>query len=202
MLFQDSRECWWDLRVSYKPGKELYIADTLSRAYLKEQSEPLLEDELQVNSLSVCLPISKEKLTTFRTATAEDEELQMVMEVVQSGWPADIRQIPADIRKYWTFREELTCSDGLLFKSWRIVVPQSLRADMLARVHESHLGIVKCKERARYVMFWPSMAKQIEDVVLMCAICNTFRRSNTKEKHQRAVPLRQRWKSTVCGLLF
>ncbi len=30
-------------------------------------------------------------------------------------------------------------------------------------------------------MFWPSMAKQIEDVVLKCAICNTFRRSNTKE---------------------
>ncbi len=93
-LLQDSRECWWDcssdLHVSYKPGKELYIADTLSRAYLKEQTEPLLEDELQVHSLSVCLPISKEKLTTFRTATAEDEELQMVMEVVQSGWPADI----------------------------------------------------------------------------------------------------------------
>ncbi len=56
-----------------------------------------------------------------------------------------------------------------------------MRADILARVHESHLGIVKCKERARDVMFWPSMAKQIEDVVLKCAICNTFRRSNTKE---------------------
>lgn len=52
---------------------------------------------------------------------------------------------------------------------------------MLARVHESHLDIVKCKERARDVMFWPSMAKQIEDVVLKCAICNTFRWSNSKE---------------------
>ncbi|RXN08426.1 sec1 family domain-containing 2-like protein [Labeo rohita] len=52
---------------------------------------------------------------------------------------------------------------------------------MLQRIHESHLGIVKCKERARDVMFWPGMAKQIEDVVLKCAICNTFRRSNTKE---------------------
>ncbi len=78
----------YDLHVSYKPGKELYIADTLSRAYLKEQSEPLLDDELQVHSLAVCLPISKEKLNTFRTATAEDEEFQMVMEVVQSGWSA------------------------------------------------------------------------------------------------------------------
>ncbi len=47
----------YDLHVSYKPGKELYIADTLSRAYLKEQTEPLLEDELQVHSLSVFLSV-------------------------------------------------------------------------------------------------------------------------------------------------
>lgn len=29
-------------------------------------------------------------------------------------------------------------------------------------------------------MFWPSMAKQIEDVMLRCAVCNTFWWSNTK----------------------
>ncbi|RXN08425.1 retrotransposon-like family member retr-1 [Labeo rohita] len=102
----------YDIRVSYKPGKELYIADTLSRAYLKEQVESLLEDELQVHTLSVCLPVSKEKQETFRTATIQDAELQQVVNVVQSGWPDDIREVPADIRKYWTYREELTCSDG------------------------------------------------------------------------------------------
>ena len=55
------------------------------------------------------------------------------------------------------------------------------RADMLARVHEAHLGIVKCEERASDVMFWPNMAKDIEDVLIKCAVCNTFRRNNTKE---------------------
>uniref|UniRef100_A0A8C8DYN6 Integrase catalytic domain-containing protein n=1 Tax=Oryzias sinensis TaxID=183150 RepID=A0A8C8DYN6_9TELE len=30
-------------------------------------------------------------------------------------------------------------------------------------------------------MFWPHMAKEIEDVVLKCSVCNTFSRSNTKE---------------------
>lgn len=77
----------------------------------------------------------------------------MVVDMVQAGLPAEIRHVPADIRKYWTFREELTCFDGLLFKNMRLVVPSSLRADMLARVHEAHLGIVKCKERARDIMF-------------------------------------------------
>ncbi|KAK0154443.1 hypothetical protein N1851_003464 [Merluccius polli] len=52
---------------------------------------------------------------------------------------------------------------------------------MLERVHESHLGIVKCKERARDVMYWPGMAKEIEDVVMKCSVCNKFKRNNTKE---------------------
>lgn len=107
----------YDLQVKYKPGKELYIADTLSHAYLKEHTEPLLEDELQVHVLSSYLPISTEKLNAFRTATAADEEMQLVMNCVQTGWPAEIRHVPPEVRKYWTFKEELTCSDGLLFKS-------------------------------------------------------------------------------------
>lgn len=45
-------------------------------------------------------------------------------------------------------------------------------------LQEAHLGIVKCKERARDVLFWPGMSKQIEDIVLKCAI---FNKSNVKE---------------------
>lgn len=171
----------YDLHVKYKPGKELYIADTLSRAYLKEHKEQLLEDELQIHVLSTYLPISTEKLNAFRTATAGDEEMQLVMKCVQTGWPEEIRHVPPQVRKYWTFREELSCSDGLLFKCSRVVVPHSLRSDMLERVHESHLGIVKCKERARDVMYWPGMAREIEDAVMQCSVCNMFKRSNTKE---------------------
>ena len=42
---------------------------------------------------------------------------------------------------------------------------------MLDRVHETHLGTVKSKARAREVMFWPSINKEIEDKVSSCAIC-------------------------------
>lgn len=52
---------------------------------------------------------------------------------------------------------------------------------MLQNIHEAHLGIVKCKERARDVLFCPRMSKLIEDVVMKCAVCNTFKKSNIKE---------------------
>jgi len=51
----------YDLRVSYKPGNDLYIADTLSQAYLNEKTEQLLEDELQVHLLTAQLPVTEKK---------------------------------------------------------------------------------------------------------------------------------------------
>ncbi len=171
----------FDLHVAYKPGKDLHIADTLSRTYLQEQTEQLLEVELEVSLLSAHLQISEEKLSQFKTATAEDGELQLVMKVVQSGWPVQVTRVPAEIKKYWTFREELSCSEGLVFKNSILVVPQRLRAEMLQKIHESHLSVVKCKESARDALFWQGMSTQIEDIVLKCAICNTFKKSNVKE---------------------
>lgn len=52
---------------------------------------------------------------------------------------------------------------------------------MLEKIHEAYLGVVKCKERARDVLVWPGMWKEIEETVLKYSICNTFRRNNVKE---------------------
>ncbi|XP_064392586.1 uncharacterized protein K02A2.6-like [Halichondria panicea] len=48
-------------------------------------------------------------------------------------------------------------------------------------VHNAHLGVEKCKRRAKDVMFWPGMAAQITDTVLSCSMYSTQQRSNTKE---------------------
>ena len=43
-------------------------------------------------------------------------------------------------------------ADGLIFKGNRAVIPLLLRTEMLEKIHESHLGMEKCKARARAVM--------------------------------------------------
>ncbi|KOB64919.1 Uncharacterized protein OBRU01_23318, partial [Operophtera brumata] len=42
---------------------------------------------------------------------------------------------------------------------------------MLSRVHEGHLGIDRCKRRARDVMFWAGMARDVEQTVRRCRVC-------------------------------
>ena len=68
-----------------------------------------------------------------------------------------------------------------MFKGERIVIPVALRKDMLRQVHKGHMSMVKCKNRAKEVMFWPSMNSQIEDNVSKCPAYTEHQRSNPKE---------------------
>ena len=52
---------------------------------------------------------------------------------------------------------------------------------MLSQIHSSHLGIEKCKRRARDLLYWPGMNQQIADMVSKCNTCNMYRKSQAKE---------------------
>lgn len=79
----------FDFKLLYKPGKELFISDTLSRA----PSPRLFQDEVtqgceeQVHAL---LDLVIPKATTrqkFAAATASDPALCLVKDLLVRGWP-------------------------------------------------------------------------------------------------------------------
>ena len=39
----------YDIQLKYVAGKEMYISDALSRAYLKECNETLVDEDIDVN---------------------------------------------------------------------------------------------------------------------------------------------------------
>ena len=46
-----------------------------------------------------------------------------------------------------------------------LVVPSSMRLNVLGKIHQGHQGITKCRERAKAGVWWPGLSRQIEDVV-------------------------------------
>ncbi|XP_063360590.1 uncharacterized protein K02A2.6-like [Cydia amplana] len=55
---------------------------------------------------------------------------------------------------------------------------------MVRRVHEGHLGVDKCQRRARGVMWWPGMARDVERAVLACETCQRHRAAPAREPLQ------------------
>ena len=85
---------------------------------------------------------------------------------------------------YWNFQDGLSVIDGVVFKGSRVVIPLKLRSMMLDKIHTRHLGEVKCKNRARQVLFWPQMGRDIENIVRKCEACITFRNKQQSEPLQ------------------
>ena len=77
-----------------------------------------------------------------------------------------------------TNREELTIEDGLILKGERIVIPPTLRPEILDTLHKGHLGQEKCLLRARTTVFWPGITK---DVVKTGEACQKHQRHNQKQ---------------------
>ena len=177
----------YDLRVQYKKGTELYFADTLSRAHLSDTSKDL-DEELEI---SMVLAVSEQKLTQIRQETDNDESLKLLKSVIMKGWPETRSELNTKVQDFWNFRDELSVYNDIIFKGERIVIPLSMRPEMLEKVHESHLGIEKSRSRARDIMFWPKMSQDIENLISKCAVCQESRNRNHKEPlHPHEVPTR------------
>ena len=167
------------MRFSYTilhvPGKSLCTADALSRAPLARplnHEEKKLETDVQayVDSIVKYLPATESRLEELRSQQQQDEVTRQLMTYCTEGWP-DRFHLPGSLKPYWPERDELNIQQGLLMKGNRIVIPVSMRLDVLDKLHDAHQGIAKCRERAKASVWWPGLSKQLEDLVNKCSTC-------------------------------
>ena len=122
----------YPLVVTYRPGKELLIADTLSRAYLPDEDPNILDEELEVNLVNT-LPISENKLELIKHETQQDFSLQQLKQVVLTGWPDKQHKCPPATTPYWNCRDEISMHDDILFQGERVVIPKKLQYEISFR---------------------------------------------------------------------
>ncbi|XP_061178395.1 uncharacterized protein K02A2.6-like [Saccostrea echinata] len=117
--------------------------------------------------------------------------MNALQKVILEGWPEDITECNYFVKKYWNFKEELSLYNGIVTKGRRLVIPLKLRSDILNQLHYGHMGVEKCKRRAREVVFWIGINSDIEKKVAECSVCNKYKRKQTKQPLKpHSVPLR------------
>ena len=68
------------------------------------------------------------------------------------------------MRPFWSFRDELSVQNGIIYKGHQVLVPQSPHQDMLAKIHANRVGAASNIRMAYEVPFWPGMRKSIRDI--------------------------------------
>ena len=137
--------------VTHIPGKDLTIADTLSRAPTAAASDADTQFshdvEMFVNTVMSSLPATEQRLTEIAYEQTADEICKRLIQYCQSGWPTK-HQVPQPLKPYYSVSAELNIQQGLLMRNNRIVIPSFLHSDMLDKLHTGHQGITKCCQKS------------------------------------------------------
>ena len=169
----------YDIDVVFTPGKNMYISDMLSRAYIDNdmtESQQTLEADSKLMICNVIrhMKCSDEAKYKIISATNDDKVLVQVAEYIQNGWPVNYSKFHLDARVYWSERANLSIHEGLILFNDRIVIPTVLRAGMLQHIHQGHQGQDRCKMLAR-------IKSDIEKVVSSCVQCLARRKMPAHE---------------------
>eukprot|EP00057_Strongylocentrotus_purpuratus_P007302 XP_011661776.1 PREDICTED: uncharacterized protein K02A2.6-like [Strongylocentrotus purpuratus] len=172
----------YDIELTFCPGKDMLIADWLSRAFLPdtESCDRIYAEIEQINQTDY-VRIRDATSLQLQKETLRDPAMQTLTSIVMNGWPEQRDEVPVVVRGYYQFRDEITVQNGVLYKGMKVIVPTAMRALMLNRVHSSHLGVDACVRRARDVLFWPGMQSEVKEKVTQCSTCNAFQPKQQKE---------------------
>ena len=170
----------YDYSIQYRNTKNHTNADVLSR-FPKQVSHR----EDNVSEEDVFQIFCEESFLDARKVameTAKDPFFKKILLFIQEGWPRvfnDSVEYHPEFKSLSDHREQLNSEQGCVTWGNRVVVPPTLRDDVLKILHTSHVGMSAMKAVARSHVWWNQIDQQIEYMVKSCEQC---------QKHGKRMP--------------
>ena len=195
------RTLMWRFDVEYMPGKSNHFSDATSQhPTTHEQDEtPCISNSSILNCL--CLTSDEEddmeaSLTSVaanstvnlravtwhavRQETLKDPHLLELISIIWSGIPTEKGAMPLHLQKYYKHRDQLCVIDGVLMMKNRIIIPQTLRQEVLESLHAARQGVSAMIERAKVTVYWPGISRDIQSARDNCSHCNRIAPSQAR----------------------
>lgn len=139
-----------------------------------EPEEACMSTELEYSVAAASTLDSMQSVTwdRVREETTSDPNLFELLETIEDGMPDSKMLLPPTLREYFPFREQLSTTDGVVMYRDRVVVPPSLRDEVLSALHAAHQGVTSMTARANMSVFWPGISIHIARMRERCEDCN------------------------------
>jgi len=157
------------------PGKDNCFSDATSRNPVERPDESI--DQYPDSTFLHSLHISDERQDTmetelaavaasdFRAVTWElvrresshDQQIQSLISYMTAGMPTTSNGLPVELQQFWQLRNDLYVIDGVVLFKQRVLVPKTLRSEILQSLHSAHQGMTAMNERAKTEVYWPGI---------------------------------------------
>ena len=114
----------------------MFVADKLSRNFSTStipNSNTEEDVRVYVDSLVAVAQVTDKRLEEIQEKTIYDSTLKQLSDIVLNGWPNERQKCPQEVSECWNYRDELSVINGVVFKGTKIVIPKTLRPEMLQK---------------------------------------------------------------------
>ena len=168
----------YNYRILHVPGKSqaMATADAQSRNPTEDPLNTKETDGLENAARSFAIHqaehIKSTSWSDIRDAAIQDEECVALVKLIEQGFPEKRNQLPANLRRYWSMKDELYTIEGVPFKDNKMLIPSSLRRVVLEGLHSAHQGVQGMLANARQRFFWPGLDSCVRLTREQCRQCN------------------------------
>ena len=188
-------------RLVHIPGVKHRAADSVSRHPVAKEHWMILPDDLaaaisenspfdestlsmssgckdmnEPNMAAAMAPsLSDLKSVTWdsvREATTSDEDMSRLIEIINNDFPQTRHAMPSQLQDYFSLRDGLHSFDGVVLYNNRIVIPPTLRQNVVESLHSAHQGVSAMIARSESSVFWPGITTDIRKMRERCDQCH------------------------------
>eukprot|EP00731_Ephydatia_muelleri_P034369 Em0057g1a len=165
--------------IEYRKTCDHSNADALSRLPVGPDARfDEEEDNADVDTVciikTVSLQLDPTDPGTMAKESAKDPVIANVMRFTREGWPPKDRREGSkddDIEDFRKLAVSLSTAHGCLLYGSRLVIPHSLRPQVLQFLHLGHFRMQRMKQLARTAVYWPRIDAAIVDLCHRCTAC-------------------------------
>ena len=156
-------------KITHIPGLKNIIPNAFSRYPVGIAPEDTEDEANAIRTNSALQAITWDML---KVATQSSIAMMHLIKAIEDGFPTTREEVPSDIQDFYQYRNDLHYTDGVVLYNDRIVVPPSLRDQILESLHAAHQCTSMMHSRARSSIFWPGISKAIQQQRDHCNSCN------------------------------
>ena len=173
----------YNYRIIHVPGKSkiMRVSDIASRNPAQPNENESCETAASAFAIEKGNNITNVSWQTVKNHATFDEECSLLAEYITAGFPKSKEEVPLAIHQYWSMKDDLYLIEGIPFKGRKMLIPKSLRQDVLEGLHAAHQGVSSMLANARERFFWPCLDAAVRVIRENCRQCNQQAPSQRKE---------------------
>ena len=187
ILQMKEKTLMYNFRIVHIPGKFNEAPDAASRYPTRSDGEDGGIDQESSEAASIEFAAHQAEGVRSLTwsdvvqAAIPDEECASLVRQIEIGFPEERDAVPNEIRQFWAMRDDLYVVQNVPFRGRRMLVPKSLRPQVLEGLHAAHQGVNGMLANARERLFWPGLDAAVRLTRAQCRQCNEHSPSQARE---------------------